>query len=904
MSLIDISIIIFYLVATLVIGIYYGKNVKNLQEYAVGNRSFSVPVMIATIFATLSGGNTVLGTAERIFSIGALFILVRMGDPFYKMLMARYIVPRMGRFADCMSLGDMFKKQFGKSGQILSGVGVLIKSTGSVAGQVSAMGILTSYVVGLPFYIGVIISFLIIVAYSSYGGIKSVIMTDVIQFGVLIIAIPILAAFSVQYAGGYSVVFSKFAEMGHEYTTSEFTWYISLFIFFSVPVFNPSLIQRLLISKNLSYLQKSLKVSALIEVPFLMIICLLVGAALVLNPSLSPNEVVPYLINEILPIGIKGLAIAGMMAVIMSSADSFLNTASIAVINDLVNPLSKNTKTMKSSLLWARLTTVFVGIFAIGAAIYFKNIFNLYIAFLNLWVPVMVVPIYAVIFNTKSSQKDLVLGAVAGIVGLFLWKNFGIKMLNIHPLLVSLCLSAIVFFRIQLWERGRALVEFLGNKIYFPNRLSSPKQTDSYVLRNWWISIRPNVTQDKQFGPELYTFSVFGIVSFLTPFFLMEMNQLFSNLYILQMIGCLLCFGLIIKDFWPQRVRSNISMVWYMALTYALVFFPTLLVLYKPFQIATIIAMASYFILSLLVSWNWFLGLMSVGTASVLIFGKIITSTKSFPSTDSLHIFPIIILASLLIGLIFSRRKQRSELEKIVAVKKIAAEIAHEMRTPLQSISLKVRAIENELSTLANINAKDHMIKAQQISPARMETIKTLPESISSTIQTSMKTINALLMTLRGEVSEKSKQRLDIKDLVESSLKNFPFTSDQQRRAISVSNKTAAWIEGDMGILQHVIHNLLKNAFQATPEKAKGFKIDIWTSKNEFNAYIHIKDTGIGIYPGKILKIFEPFYTSKKSGTGIGLSFCLEVMEVHGGEIICYSKEGEYTEFILIFPLK
>lgn len=450
MSPIDLAIIIGYLLLTLIVGMYYGRNVKSFQEYAVSKRNFTVPVIIATIFATLSGGNTVLGTSERIFSVGALFLLVRLGDPLYKLIMAKYIVPRMGRFADCISIGDMMEKKFGKPGQILGGVGALIKTTGSVAGQISAMGILTSYIAGFPFYIGVVVSCLIIVAYSSYGGIKAVIMTDIIQFAILIVAIPILAAFAVQYSGGYEQVFNKFTEISYDYTPSDTIWYLSLFIISSIPVFNPALIQRLLISKNLSYLEKSLKVSAATELPFFLIICLLSGAALVINPSLPPNEVIPYLINQILPVGVKGLAIAGMMALIMSSADSFLNSASVALINDILNPLIGKNKTIKQDLLWARITTVIVGFVAISAAIYFQNIFNLYIAFMKLWVPIIVIPIYATIFNTDNTQKDLLYAALAGVAALFIWECIGVKVINVHPLLVALITNSLVFFRRQL----------------------------------------------------------------------------------------------------------------------------------------------------------------------------------------------------------------------------------------------------------------------------------------------------------------------------------------------------------------------------------------------------------------------------------------------------------------------
>lgn len=100
----------------------------------------------------------------------------------------------------------------------------------------------------------------------------------------------------------------------------------------------------------------------------------------------------------------------------------------------------------------------------------------------------------------------------------------------------------------------------------------------------------------------------------------------------------------------------------------------------------------------------------------------------------------------------------------------------------------------------------------------------------------------------------------------------------------------------------HVLFNLLKNAIYFIRKAGKG-QIYIWIESTTQENTIHFKDTGMGIRPENISKIFEPFFTADTNkGTGVGLAFCHMTMQALGGGIRCESQWHEYTEFILTFP--
>jgi signal transduction histidine kinase len=109
--------------------------------------------------------------------------------------------------------------------------------------------------------------------------------------------------------------------------------------------------------------------------------------------------------------------------------------------------------------------------------------------------------------------------------------------------------------------------------------------------------------------------------------------------------------------------------------------------------------------------------------------------------------------------------------------------------------------------------------------------------------------------------------------------------------------------------ISRVVLNLINNAFYAVNEKARlqaaGYtpQVAISTKKRNDKVEITVKDNGNGIPQNIVDKIFQPFFTTKPpgQGTGLGLSLAYDIVKAHGGEIKIVTKEGEGTEFIVLF---
>jgi len=108
-------------------------------------------------------------------------------------------------------------------------------------------------------------------------------------------------------------------------------------------------------------------------------------------------------------------------------------------------------------------------------------------------------------------------------------------------------------------------------------------------------------------------------------------------------------------------------------------------------------------------------------------------------------------------------------------------------------------------------------------------------------------------------------------------------------------------VQADGGLLRRVLTNLLTNAVQAMPD---GGFIIVEGSAVRGMAKVSVSDTGQGISEENLKKIFQPLFTTKAKGTGLGLAVCKRLIEAHGGEITFSTKQGVGTTFNVMIPLR
>ncbi|MEM7495134.1 MAG: sodium:solute symporter family protein, partial [Myxococcota bacterium] len=200
----DTAIVAAYLLITLIIGLRAGRGIKTMQDYVIGTsgvKTYGTPVLVAALIATQIGGGSTVGLSEKIFTTGLIWLFISIGEGLRQFLVAFFVVPYFGRFEEKLSVGEMMGGFYGVPAQVVTGFMGAIRCAGEVGVQIAAIGYLFHYFLGVPQLWGVSISCGIIVIYASFGGIRSVTATDIVQFAILVIVIPVIAARMSQHAG-------------------------------------------------------------------------------------------------------------------------------------------------------------------------------------------------------------------------------------------------------------------------------------------------------------------------------------------------------------------------------------------------------------------------------------------------------------------------------------------------------------------------------------------------------------------------------------------------------------------------------------------------------------------------------------------------------------------------------
>jgi len=300
--MIDQLIVGLYLVISLIIGIYAGRNTNTIEDYAVGRRDFSTSALVAAISATMISAAGTAGLSGKVYSFGIIYALsFCFGSVIARMVVAFFIAPKMDRFLGLISSGDVLEKLYGTKAKILMGVLVIAEGPLLAAAQVLATYQVSRYFFGISQETAAIITSAVIVLYCFRGGIRAVSYTDVFQFIMIIIAIPIVSAIAIEKLGGFSSMIKQADDAGllfSKLSQSEIIKHVVIFSSLSLTSIFPLTIQRMLMAKNTKQIRNSFFFNGLVTLVFYLIVGVLALSAPLLLPGIEPNFALPAITDR------------------------------------------------------------------------------------------------------------------------------------------------------------------------------------------------------------------------------------------------------------------------------------------------------------------------------------------------------------------------------------------------------------------------------------------------------------------------------------------------------------------------------------------------------------------------------------------------------------------------------
>ncbi len=222
--------------------------------------------------------------------------------------------------------------------------------------------------------------------------------------------------------------------------------------------------------------------------------------------------------------------------------------------------------------------------------------------------------------------------------------------------------------------------------------------------------------------------------------------------------------------------------------------------------------------------------------------------------------------------------------EKLATIGRMASYVAHEIKNPLSSVNLNLELLADEIADY-DVPSKE---EAGELLNAIQEELDRLTRNVDEYLRF------ARLPQLHLHIGDVNVMLESLLQLVEAELeqKHIEIIQDWDYDVFPVQMDTEH--------LRSVFLNLICNASEAMPD---GGKLHISTRQTDGMVLIHVEDTGCGIRDEDLPFIFEPFYTTKASGTGLGLPYVQQIIHQHEGTIHCTSKVGEGSRFTISLPV-
>jgi len=442
LSTLDLSIIVIYLLAVVILGFYFASKHENAEDYFLAGRNLTWPIIGFSLFASNMSSNSLVGLAGAGFKDGFSVYSYEWMAVLILVIFAVFFLPFYLK-NKIFTIPEYLEKRFSYTVRAYaSSIAIILNILVDIAATLYAGGLvinlifpsfaLWQIIVGLAFIAGI---------YTIAGGLSSVMYTDAIQAVILIVGSTMVTIYAYNAVGGWDPVYaitdaSHFKVMKpiddpNMPWPSVFTGVLLIGFYFWGT--NQYITQRTLAARNIRQGQWGAIFAGFLKLSILFIMIFPGAFARVLYPELAENTdmIYPTMLFDLLPTGLLGVVLAGLIAAMMSSLDSGLNSVSTLVTMDFVNKFKPNMDS-KQLMKVGRVITVVVMIIAIIWAPQIGNFEKLwdYLQMTLAWFCPPIVALFVMgLFVRRVNNK----GAIAGIIIGFTLTVFVILMRMFMP---------------------------------------------------------------------------------------------------------------------------------------------------------------------------------------------------------------------------------------------------------------------------------------------------------------------------------------------------------------------------------------------------------------------------------------------------------------------------------------
>ena len=427
-----LTLVIAYLLVTIAIGLWAARRVKNTADFAIAGRHLPLVMIVTTTFATWFGSETVLGIPAK-FVQGGLNGVVE--DPFGAgtclVLVGLFFASKLYKMS-LLTISDYYRERYGRAVEVVCSLIIILSYLGWVSAQVTALGLvfnlLSDGTISIP--LGMVLGTASILAYTLFGGMWSVAVTDVVQMIILVVGLSIIAGYASNLAGGADKVLAlaqskdlfKFLP---EPSFKEIAFFIAAALTMmlgSIP--QQDVFQRVMSAKNVEAATRGPVIGGICYMLFAFVPMFLVVSALIIMPETAaslikddPQKVIPTLVMQKMPFAMQVIFFGALLSALKSTASATLLAPSVTFVENIWRQFFPRTsdaqelRTMRIAVLVFSVCVCAYAIASQGTPIYEMVSGAYQITLVGAFVPLL-----AGLYWPRATTQGAVLSIVLGVL--------------------------------------------------------------------------------------------------------------------------------------------------------------------------------------------------------------------------------------------------------------------------------------------------------------------------------------------------------------------------------------------------------------------------------------------------------------------------------------------------------
>lgn len=444
MDVFTLFVVLIYFFIMLLVAFYFSRKEK-LETYFLNQRKTNLSLMTFSNVATLIGAGATIAIVSEVYNTGISYGVALISSSVVGAVMLGIMSSKIreyGRKEGIYTIVDFFEKRFDVKNKVLMGMLQMLLLFIWTGVQAVAIGALAATLLGIDYYLALILAATVSILYTSVGGMKVDIITDFIQFWIIAIFFFVFFFFDYARVGGIQEVLKNVpVQHLNLFNFGGASWFIAAIIFSGlIYVANSIHWQRILSAESDKVAKKAFYYTIPFMIIFAIIILFLGLSASVVLGSVDKEQAVFLLMQNVLPKYIIGFGFAAILAVIMSSVDSLLVGGSTIIYRAIFR---KNQFENKKEILLARLITALFGIFSFLIAFLVPDIVTLSLAVGYLALILSIPTLFGLYSNKVSSDAAFYATLIPFVI---LVVSFPILGKNAFILPVILCMGIILIY--------------------------------------------------------------------------------------------------------------------------------------------------------------------------------------------------------------------------------------------------------------------------------------------------------------------------------------------------------------------------------------------------------------------------------------------------------------------------